>query len=92
MNINHNNKNTISNIKNSGLNIIDGTLTFNISSFVKADNCKIKENNLIVNKTLEKCIITPNIFVDNYKVDSNICTNITNDENKLVNAFYKKTE
>ena len=92
VNVNHNNKNTISNIKNSGLNIIDGTLTFNISSFVKADNCKIKENNLIVNKTLEKCIITPNIFVDNYKVDSNICTNITNDENKLVNAFYKKTE
>ena len=51
-----------------------------------------KENNLIVNKTLEKCIITPNIFVDNYKVDSNICTNITNDENKLVNKFYKKPE
>ena len=92
MNINHNNKNTISNIKNSGLNIIDGTLTFNISSFVKADNCKIKENNLIVNKTLEKCIITPNIFVDNYKVESNICTNITNDENKLLNTFYKKIE
>lgn len=71
--VNHNYPNTFSNIKNNGVNIKDGELTFNVSSFVfknKVD-CTVNQTNRIINLTNNKCKINPNLFIDENLVTAN---------------------
>lgn len=69
----HNAKKTISNIINNGVNILDGELEFNVSSFVPKGikGCDASQKNRIVNLTNEKCTIKPNLFIDEEDVSAN---------------------
>ena len=68
----HNEKNTNSNIINNGVNIHDGNLTFNVSSFVSNNNtyCNVIQNSRIINLTDNKCQICPNLYIDEYDVNA----------------------
>lgn len=69
----HLDKETISNIKNNGININDGKLIFNVSSFVYSGNMKsnVEQNSHIINLGNNVCGINPNLFIDEYDVDVN---------------------
>ena len=69
----HNAKNTVSDFINNGVNIENGELTFNVSSFVSKDNtgCTVEQNNRIINLTSNTCMIQPNMYIDCYDVDAN---------------------
>lgn len=69
----HHDKNTISNIKNNGVNIKDGNLIFNVSSFVYNGNknAEVDQKSRIINLTEEKCQINPNLFIDEYDCIAN---------------------
>lgn len=73
MMIYHNAKNTESNCINHGVNIGDGNLSFNVSSFVPKDitRCIVDQNNRIINLTDKECIIKPNMYIDCYDVVAN---------------------
>ena len=62
----HNNKNTVSNIINNGVNIKDGEIKFDVSGFVPNGNtdCVLNQDNRIINLALNKCEIKPNLFID----------------------------
>ncbi len=62
----HKAKNTISEIINNGVNIKEGSLKFEVSSFVPKNNidCILAQNNRIINLTNHKCEIRPNLFID----------------------------
>ena len=66
LNINHNAKETKANIKNNGINIENGKLSFNISCYIKKDmiKCESSQNNRIINLTDNKCSILPNLYID----------------------------
>lgn len=66
----HNSSNTNSNIINNGVNINNGNLTFNVSSFVDKGNikCNVIQNSRIINLTDNKCMICPNLYIDEYDV------------------------
>jgi len=68
----HNNPNTFSNIVNNGVNINDGNLIFNVSSFVPNGNtkCSVIQKSRIINLTLNKCKICPNLYIDEYDVNA----------------------
>lgn len=71
--INHKANNTESNLNTSGLNIKKGMLSFNITGDVlkgKTD-CIINEESRIINLTNNKCIIKPNLLVEEYSVSAN---------------------
>ena len=81
----HNNKNTNSNIINNGINIKEGKLNFNISSFIPKGKieCNANQSSRIVNLTNNKCNINPNLYVDEYDVIANHAAHIgkfNNDE------------
>lgn len=87
----HNAKNTQSNIINHGVNIEDGKIKFDVSSFVpnKIKNCVVDQNNRIINLTNNKCEIWPNLFIDEYDVIANHSAHIGKcNEEKL---FYLKS-
>lgn len=69
----HNKPNTNSNIINNGVNIENGNLIFNVSSFVDNGNnkCNVIQKSRIVNLTLNKCSISPNLYIDEYNVNAN---------------------
>lgn len=69
----HNASNTISSINPNGVNIKDGKLKFNVSSFVpnKIVKCDAGQNNKIINLTNNECIINPNLYIDEYDVTAN---------------------
>ncbi|MEG0021882.1 MAG: SufD family Fe-S cluster assembly protein [Bacilli bacterium] len=69
----HNSKNSISNIKNNGVNIKSGNLIFNVSSFVYSGftNCTANQFGRIINLVNEKCQINPNLFIDEFDVSAN---------------------
>ena len=71
-NIMHEAKNTISNIKNNGVCINDGTITYQVSAFVpkKITGCTVNQNNRIINLTNNKCEILPNLYIDNSDVSA----------------------
>lgn len=62
----HNAKNTISNIINNGVNILDGNLEFNVSGFVSKGiiGCDINQSARIINMAQNTCVIKPNLFID----------------------------
>ena len=70
--INHNAKNTISNIKNNGVNLT-GSMNIQISTVVPKNiiNCKANQYNRIINLTKNKCEIRPILYIDEYLVDAN---------------------
>ena len=69
----HNASETISKINPNGVNIKDGKLKFNVSSFVpkKIVKCDASQNNKIINLTNNECIINPNLYIDEYDVTAN---------------------
>lgn len=62
----HNAVNTTSLINNNGINVLKGELTFNVSTFVpnKIKGCTLKQQNHIINLTDNKCMVKPNLFID----------------------------
>jgi hypothetical protein len=68
----HNYSNTISNIYNNGVNILDGNLIFNVSGFVlnNKKDCILKQHNRIINLTDNKCQINTNLFIDENDVEA----------------------
>ena len=68
----HNNSKTFSNIINNGVNIDSGNLIFNVSSFVPNGNvkCDVVQKSRIINLTLNKCQICPNLYIDEYDVNA----------------------
>ena len=62
----HNNINTISNIKNNGVCVLDGEIIYQVSSFVPKNiiGCIANQNNRIINLTDNKCEIRPNLYID----------------------------
>lgn len=69
----HNANNTKSDIITNGVNIKDGKIKFNVSSFVPNNNknCDVSQNNKIINLTNNECIIKPNLYIDEYDVSAN---------------------
>lgn len=73
----HNSLNTISKIKNNGVNV-KGSLFFNVSSFVPKGNkgCILEQDGKIINLTNNKCQINPNLLIDENDVEANHSANI----------------
>ncbi len=69
----HNASETISKINPNGVNIENGKLKFNVSSFVpnKIIKCDASQNSKIINLTNNECIINPNLYIDEYDVTAN---------------------
>ena len=69
----HNAKKTVSNIINNGVNIKDGTLEFNVSTFIPngIKKCNATQSGRIINKTKNECTIKPNLFIDENDVIAN---------------------
>ena len=69
----HNARNTVSNIVNNGVNILDGVLEFNVSGFVSngITGCDINQSGRIINMTENICTIKPNLFIDEEDVVAN---------------------
>lgn len=88
--INHNAKNTISNIKNNGVNL-SGDINIQISSTVFKDsiNCKANQINRIINLTKNKCEIKPILYIDTDLIDANHSAFIGDFDNEEL--FYLQT-
>ena len=69
----HNASNTTSIINPNGVNIKEGKIKFNVSSFVPKGKikCDASQNNKIINLTNNECIINPNLYIDEYDVTAN---------------------
>ena len=69
----HNHKNTISNLNNKAVNILDGSTTFNITGSVynTITDCIINQNNRIINLNDKKCVINPILLIDENDVEAN---------------------
>lgn len=69
----HNASNTTSIINPNGVNIKEGKIKFNVSSFVPKGKikCDAEQNNKIINLTNNECIINPNLYIDEYDVKAN---------------------
>lgn len=69
----HNDKNTVSNIINNGVNIKDGNLVIDISSYIPKGitGCIANQISRIINLTTNKCIIRPNLLIDEEDVEAN---------------------
>ena len=79
--INHNYKNTESNIKNNGVCINNGNIIYQVSTFVPKDNieCIANQNNRIINLTDNKCEIKPNLYID--------CNDVEASHSALIGKF-----
>ena len=72
ININHNNKGTISNVINHGVVMNDSELLFEVNSTVKKGNkaSKLNQESKIIVMSSNNSIIKPNLFIDEYDVDA----------------------
>ena len=72
ININHNNKHTISNVINHGVVINDSKLVFEVNSRVLKGNIgsTLKQESKIIVMDKNNSIIKPNLFIDEYDVDA----------------------
>lgn len=70
--VNHNNKNTTSDIITNGVNI-SGNLYFTVTSYVSNGNksCVVNQQNRIINLTDKECLIRPNLLIDEVDVIAN---------------------
>lgn len=71
--VNHNNSNTHSEVFNHGVNVSDNYLTFTVDGVVpdSSSKCICNQDNQIINMKDGKSTIKPNLYIDNYDVDSN---------------------
>ncbi|MEG2322578.1 MAG: SufD family Fe-S cluster assembly protein [Bacilli bacterium] len=71
--INHNASKTTSNLFNHGVNILKGSLCFNITTYVTNGHkdCLANQNNRIINLTDNNCTIRPNLLIDEVDVIAN---------------------
>ena len=69
----HNSKNTRSDLVNHGVNVSEGTLVFDVSTFVPEEiaGCFANQSNRIINLTNNKCQICPNMYIDCFDVVAN---------------------
>ena len=69
----HNAKKTVSDIINNGVNIKDGSLEFNVSTFIPngIKKCDASQSGRIINETSNECVIKPNLFIDENDVTAN---------------------
>lgn len=87
----HNYSKTNANISNKGINISNGLLTFDVSTYIENGKtaCKTSQNNQIINETNNKCMIKPKLYISEYDVEASHSAHIgTFDENVL---FYLKS-
>ena len=72
ININHNNKGTISNVINHGVVMNDSKLLFEVNTTIKKGNkgSKLKQESKIIVMSSNNSIIKPNLFIDEYDVDA----------------------
>lgn len=70
--VNHNQNNTISNIYNHGVNVLDNKLSFDVSGVVPKDikGCICNQENRIININDGKSTICPNLLIDSYDIIS----------------------
>ena len=68
----HNKNNTYSNIKNNAVCIKEGAVIYQVSSFVPQNliNCRVSQNNRIINLTNNICEIRPNLYIDTKEVEA----------------------
>lgn len=92
ININHNNKNTISNVINHGVVMNDSKLLFEVNSSVKKGNkgSKLNQESKIIVMSSNNSIIKPNLFIDEYDVDAVHSATIGKFRNDEI--FYLKTK
>ena len=71
--INHFASNTHSEVFNHGVNVLDNKLSYYVDGIVPKNSCKCicNQDNQIININNGKSTICPNLFIDNYDVDSN---------------------
>ena len=71
--VNHNKSNTHSEVFNHGVNVKDNYLTYSVDGTVlkTSSKCICNQDNQIINISNGKSTIKPNLFIDNYDVDSN---------------------
>ena len=69
----HLNKNTISNLSNKAVSILNGQTTFNITGSVynNITDCIINQNNRIINLNEKKSTINPILLIDENDVEAN---------------------
>ncbi len=82
--VNHNAKNTISNIITNGLNV-KGNIYFTVSAYVPKGmkNCVCDQQNRIINLIDNECIIKPNLLIEDVDSTANhsaLIGNFTDDE------------
>ncbi len=72
ININHNNKYTISNVINHGVVLNDSKLVFEVNSTVKKGNSNsiLNQESKIIVMSKNNSIIKPNLFIDEYDVEA----------------------
>ena len=72
ININHNNKGTISNVINHGVVMNDSKLLFEVNTTIRKGNkgSKLKQESKIIVMSSNNSIIKPNLFIDEYDVDA----------------------
>ena len=72
ININHNNKNTISKVINHGVVLNDTSLEFIVNAYVEKGNTKsvLNQSNKIITISKNNSIIKPNLFIDEFDVEA----------------------
>ena len=62
----HNCKDSVSNIVTNGVSILDGSILFNVSSFIPGGitGCNASQDNKIINLNDNECVIKPNLYID----------------------------
>lgn len=87
----HNNLDTISNIVNHGVNIMDGSINFNVTSSVYQNitNCTINQDSRIVTFNDKKCFINPILIIDENDVIANHSAHIGKFDKEAI--FYLET-
>ena len=71
--INHQAENTNSLVINNAVNVLNGNITFNVTSSVLKGkkNCIVNQNNRIINLTNNNCIIRPILLIDDVDTTAN---------------------
>lgn len=71
--VHHNNISTYSNIIHHGVNMNDGSLSFDLNGIVpnKIKDCILEQNSRIINLTTNKCSINPNLLIEENEVIAN---------------------
>lgn len=88
INVNHNAKDTVSDVITSGINIEDGKITMNVTGVVPKGytGTLVNQINRIINMTDNKCQINPNLLIDEMDASANHSAHISQFTNE--DLFY----